>query len=126
MDSPNVDTSNKAPEILETGLEAGAGHMASLSSLTDDPSKVSKPDSQGRASSREGKEGHAKNRTWTRVARFAQKGDAQAKAKVAGTSKCSFMEIDDCELPNKKRLVAHDSQKKFSMVEAACQPCQEQ
>ena len=65
-------------------------------------------------------------RTWTQVARIAQKGDDRAKADAAGAIKCTFMEIDDWELPSKRRLVAHDSQKKFSMVEAACQPCQEQ
>ncbi|KAK9994313.1 hypothetical protein SO802_024016 [Lithocarpus litseifolius] len=104
VESPNVDTSNEPLEILETGLEPGAGHVASLSALTDEPNKISKPDTQGRTSSREGKEGHVKNRTWTRVACFAQKGDAQAKAEAAGTSKRFFMEIDDCELPNKRRL----------------------
>ena len=81
---------------------------------------------QGGVSSRGGKEGLAKQRTWTQVARFAQKGDDRAKTEATGDSKRSFMEIDDCDLPNKRRLVAHDSQKNFSMVEAACQPRQEQ
>ena len=133
VDSPNADSPNKIPEILETSLEASVGHVASLSSLTDEPktkktkkNKKNKPDTQGRASSHEGKEGQEKIRTWTRVARFAQKGDAQAKAEAAGTSKRSFMEIDNCELPNKRRLVDHVSQKKISMVEVACQPHKEQ
>ena len=81
---------------------------------------------QGGVSSRGGKEGLANQRTWKRVARFAQKGDDRAKTEATGDSKRSFMEIDDCDLPNKRRLVDHDSQKNFSMVEAACQPRQEQ
>ena len=125
MDNPNVDSPNKVPEILETGLEAGAEHVASLSSLTVEPSKKSKLDTQGRASSHEGKEGQAKIRTWTQVAHFTQKGDAQVKAEATGTSKRSFMEIDDCELPNKRRLVDHESKINISMVEVACQPYQE-
>ena len=47
------------------------------------------------------------------------------KAEATGTSKRSFMEIDDCELPNKRRLVDHDSKINISMVEVACQPYQE-
>ena len=126
VDNPNADSSNKIQGLLEKGLEACAGHVAALNSLTDELKKKNKPDTQGMVSSRVGEEGLAKNRTWTRVVRFAQKGDAQAKAESVGISKRSFMEIDGCELPNKKRLVDHVSQKKLSMVEAAGQPRQEQ
>ena len=126
VDSPNAESPNKIPEILEKGLEADASHVAALNPLTNEPRKKNKPDTQVRASSREGEEGQAKTRTWTRVAHFAQKGDAQTKAEAAGTSKRSFMEIDGCELLNKRRLVDHVSQKQFLMVEAAGQPRQEQ
>ena len=126
MDNPNADSSNKIQGHLNKGLEAGAGHVAALNSLTDELQKKNKSDTQGMALSHVGEEGLAKTRTWTRVVRFAQKGDAQAKAKNAGISKRSFMEIDGCEIPNKRRLVDHVSQKKLSMVEAAGQPRQEQ
>nr|POE53775.1 hypothetical protein CFP56_76940 [Quercus suber] len=57
VDSPNDDLPNKIPEILEKGLEADAGHVVSLSSLIDELRKQNKPNTQGRASSREGEEG---------------------------------------------------------------------
>nr|POF15765.1 putative ribonuclease h protein [Quercus suber] len=83
VDSPNTDSTIKIPEILEKGLEADAGHVAALNPLTDEPRKK-KPDTQARVSSREGEVGQSKTKTWTRVARFAQKGDAQAKAEATG------------------------------------------
>ena len=111
---------------VEKGLEVGAGHVETLTPRFVEPNSERIPDLQGGVSSRGGKEGLANQRTWKRVVRFAQKGDDRAKTGATGDFKRSFMEIDDCDLPNKRRLVDHDSQKKFSMVEAACQPRQEQ
>ena len=39
VDNPNADSSNKIQGLLEKGLEAGAGHVAALNSLTDELKK---------------------------------------------------------------------------------------
>ena len=108
MENPKSDASEKLPVSLESGLEAsaghvekgleaGAGHVEILNSKYAEPNREREPDLQGGVSSRDGKEGLVKQRTWTRVAHFAQKGDDRAKTEATGASKRSFMEIGDCD-----------------------------
>ena len=120
VESPSCDVSKKLTVSVENGLEvsaghvekgleAGAGHVETVSSLSAKNNREKEPNFQGGVSSCGGKEVLVKQRTWTQVARFAQKGHDRAKADAAGAVKRTFMEIDDWELPNKRRLVAHDS-----------------
>nr|POE57659.1 hypothetical protein CFP56_38440 [Quercus suber] len=95
VENPNIDALNKLPVSLESGLdasvghvekgmEAGAGHEEIVNSKNAEPNREREPEVQGGVSSREGKEGLVKQRTWTRVARLAQKGDDRAKAEATG------------------------------------------
>ena len=42
--------------------------------------------------------------------------DDYGTGEVVSSSKRTLMEVDNCDLPNKRRVVAHNSQENFSMV----------
>ena len=99
--------------------------MDDLNFVPSDQKVVAESDSQEGKVGSEGNKGQLKKKTWTRVARGVQKGGNQTKGDVVSLSKHSFMEVDNGDVPNKRRLVAHNSQVTYSMVEAAGQPRQE-
>lgn len=73
---------------------------------------------------------HAKGgsqiRTWTRVARVVQSVEDCSTGEVVLSFKRTMMEVDNCEVPKKRKLVAQNNQKKSLMVEDAGQPHQRQ
>ena len=62
--------------------------------------------------------GGSLTRTWTRVARVAQIVEECNTGEVVLSSKRTMMEVDNCEVPKKRKLVAQNNQINSSMVEA--------
>ena len=111
---------------IKRGKEVDASHMDDLYSMPSDQKLVAKTDSQEGKASSVGNEGQARKKTWTHIARGVQNGGNQTQVDGVSLSKCSFMEVDTSVVPTKRRLVAPNSQKTYSMVEVAGQPHQEQ
>ena len=110
---------------VESGHEAGAGHVEHLKLPNTGTNGTLQPDTQVAASSRTSKEG-SKTRTWTRVARVTQSVDECSIGEVILSSKRTMMEVDNNEVPKKRKMVGENNQKFSSMVEAAGQPHQGQ
>ena len=121
----DLNSSIKVPAKIKRGKEVDASHVDDLYSMPFDQKLVAKTDSQEGKVGSEGNEGQLRKKTWTRVARGVQNGGDQTKVDEVSLSKRSFMEVDSGDVPTKRRLVAHNSQKTYSMVEAAGQPRQE-
>lgn len=67
-----------------------------------------------------------KKKPWTRIARIVDNEAGGSLGEVYSFSKRSHMEVDCCELPQKKILDSHNSKEEISVVEAASKPCQNQ
>lgn len=63
---------------------------------------------------------------WTIIARTINIGDGGFTGEVCFFSKRTHMEVDWCDLPNKRRVISHNRKENFSVVEVASQPSQNQ
>ena len=126
MEIVDLSSCTSVPANIERGKEASASHMDVLNSMPFDQKLVAKTDSQEGKAGSVGNEGQARKKTWTRIARGVQNGGNWTQVDGVSLSKRSFMEVDTGVVPTKRRLVAPNSQKTYSMVEAAGQPRQEQ
>ena len=122
----DLNSSIKVSAKIKHGKEVGASHVDDLNFMPFDQKVAAKTDSQEGKAGSEGNEGQLKQKTWTCVTRGVQNGGNQTKVDELSLSKHSFIEVVSGDVPNKRRLVAHNSQETYSMVEAAGQPCQEQ
>ena len=55
-----------------------------------------------------GGKGVPHTKTWTRIARTVNIGDGGSTGEVCSFSKRTHMEVDCCDLPNKRRVVSHN------------------
>lgn len=86
--------------------------------LLDPPSVLS--DISNKQPSQGGKEvPHTKS--WTTITRTANNGEGGSSSEVCSFSKRTHMEVDCCDLPNKRMVVSHNNEN-FLVVEVASQP----
>ena len=99
------ETSLDLPSATEAGFEDGASHVDHLYSQNPSTNKNLKPDTQASSIGRVCKEG-LQARTWTKVARATQRVEECSRGEVALSSKRTMMEVDNGEVPKKRKVVA--------------------
>ena len=99
------ETKLDLPSTTEAGFGEGAGHVDHLYSQNPGTNKNLKPDTQASSIGRVCKEG-SQARTWTRVARAAQRVEEFSRGEVALSSKRTMVEVDNGEVPKKRKVVA--------------------